>query len=108
MTETRRFLTVCLCALSLSSCRKSPPSSSSLTLALNWLPEPEFGGFYDARERGFYKNRGLEVQIQGGGAGVPVVQMVATGRADFGTVTADDLIMARSRGADLVAVFATF
>jgi NitT/TauT family transport system substrate-binding protein len=108
MTEIRRFLTVCLCALSLSSCRNSTPTSSTLTLALNWLPEPEFGGFYDAREKGFYKSHGLEVQIQGGGAGVPVVQMVATGRADFGTVTADELVMARTRGADLVAVFATF
>jgi NitT/TauT family transport system substrate-binding protein len=47
-------------------------------------------------------------EIQGGGAGVPVLQMVATGRADFGTVGADELITARARGADVVAVFAVF
>jgi NitT/TauT family transport system substrate-binding protein len=44
----------------------------------------------------------------GGGAGVPVVQMVATGRADFGTIGADELLTARAHGADVVAVFATF
>ena len=34
--------------------------------------------------------------------------MVATGRVDFGTVGGDELVNARSRGADVVAVFATF
>ena len=122
----RRAALTLACALSFSAaCHKtttrpadaearsgssSGPSASltSLTLALNWLPEPEFGGFYAAREDGSYKRAGLDVHVQGGGAGVPVVQMVATARADFGTVTADELIMARARGADVVAVFATF
>jgi NitT/TauT family transport system substrate-binding protein len=82
--------------------------AKTITLALNWLPEPEFGGFYAAREDGAYKKAGLDVKVQGGGAGVPVVQMVATARADFGTVTADELVMARAHGGDVVAVFATF
>jgi len=34
--------------------------------------------------------------------------MVATGRADFGTVGADEVITARARGADVVALFAVF
>jgi NitT/TauT family transport system substrate-binding protein len=81
---------------------------TKLTLALNWVPEPEFGGFYAARETGAYRRQGFDVDIRGGGAGVPVIQMVATGRADFGTVGADELVTARARGADVVAVFATF
>ena len=77
-------------------------------LALNWVPEPEFGGFYTGREAGAYTRQGMTLEIQGGGAGVPVLQMVATGRADFGTVGADELITARARGADVVALFAVF
>jgi NitT/TauT family transport system substrate-binding protein len=91
--------------------RESNPEGKAATkvkLALNWVPEPEFGGFYDARERGFYRKHGLEVEVMGGGAGVPVVQMVATGRVDFGTAGGDEIVMARARGADVVAVFATF
>ncbi|MGC4086640.1 MAG: ABC transporter substrate-binding protein [Polyangiaceae bacterium] len=84
------------------------PSEQKLKLALNWVPEPEFGGFYTARESGEYKKRGLDVEILGGGAGVPVLQMVATGRADFGTVGADEVVTGRARGADVVAVFATY
>lgn len=98
-----------------AGCRKSNPGGgeaatapAKVTLALNWVPEPEFGGFYAAREAGDYKQRGLDVEILGGGAGSPVLQMVATGRATFGTVGADELLMGKTRGTDVVAVFASF
>jgi NitT/TauT family transport system substrate-binding protein len=84
------------------------PAQAQVKLALDWVPEPEFGGFYAAREAGAYARHNIAVEIQGGGAGVPVLQMVATGRADFGTVGADELITARARGADVVALFAVF
>ncbi len=87
---------------------RARPAPAAVKLALDWLPEPEFGGFYAARESGAYKTHGILIEIQGGGAGVPVLQMVATGRADFGTVGADELLTARARGADLVALFAVF
>jgi NitT/TauT family transport system substrate-binding protein len=91
--------------------RSSSGSGSRLTsvkLALNWVPEPEFGGFYAGRDTGAFRKEGLDLEILGGGAGVPVAQMVATGRADFGVVGADDLISARASGADILPLFATF
>lgn len=84
------------------------PALAKVVLALDWVPEPEFGGFYAGREDGAYARHGIATEIQGGGAGVPVLQMVATGRADFGTVGADELVTARARGADVVALFAVF
>jgi NitT/TauT family transport system substrate-binding protein len=83
-------------------------SPSKVTLALNWVPEPEFGGFYAGREGKDYAKHGVDIEILGGGAGFPVLQMVATGRADFGTVGGDELVIGRARGADVVAVFATY
>jgi len=111
------FLTLSVCFA--SGCgRKAQPGAGpqdagaaaevAVKLALDWVPEPEFGGFYAGREGGAYKRHGIGIEIQGGGAGVPVLQMVATGRADFGTVGADELLTARARGADLVALFAVF
>jgi NitT/TauT family transport system substrate-binding protein len=93
---------------SAASAASATQAVSEVKLALNWVPEPEFGGFYAAREDGAFARHHLKVEIQGGGAGVPVLQMVATGRADFGTVGADELITARARGADVVALFAVF
>jgi NitT/TauT family transport system substrate-binding protein len=83
-------------------------ATTQVKLQLDWVPEPEFGGFYAARDGGAYKGERLEVQIQGGGAGVPVVQMVATGKVDFGVAGADEVLTARARGADIVPVFAVF
>lgn len=77
-------------------------------LALNWKPEPEFGGFYAAESNGAYKKNGLEVEIIPGGSGTPVVQMIAAGKVDFGIVSADEVVIARSRGADVVALFAVY
>ena len=37
-----------------------------------------------------------------------MLQIVAGGQADFGIVGADDVVLARSRGVDVVAVFASF
>jgi NitT/TauT family transport system substrate-binding protein len=120
MNPKARPLAVALVAIlaSLGGCSKRSAAGlgagdaamvgTKVTLALNWVPEPEFGGFYAARETGAYRRQGFDVDIRGGGAGVPVLQMVATGRADFGTVGADELVTARARGADVVAVFATF
>lgn len=84
------------------------PGKTKVKLVLNWVPEPEFGGFYAAREIGSYEKQGLEVEIMGGGAGVPVVQMVAGGQADFGISGADEVLTAKARGADIVAVYAIY
>ncbi|WP_437574099.1 ABC transporter substrate-binding protein [Sorangium sp. So ce887] len=82
--------------------------AAKVKLALNWVPEPEFGGFYAAREAGAFAKEGLEVEILGGGAGVPVVQMVAGGQVDFGLSGADEVLTARARGADVLPLFAVF
>jgi len=90
-----------LAACSNSASSKSPPK---IRLALNWKPEPEFGGFYAAP----FTSHGLDVEILPGGAGTPTVQMVGAGSAEFGIVEADELIVARARGNDVVALFAVF
>lgn len=84
------------------------PALTKVKLALNWVPEPEFGGFYAAREGGAFARQGLEVEILGGGAGVPVMQMVATGQVDFGIAGADEILTARARGVDVLPLFAVY
>ena len=113
----RTFVSSLLVTLALGCTDKTAAPSSGapgaaaatqVKLQLDWVPEPEFGGFYAARDGGAYKGEKLDVQIQGGGAGVPVVQMVATGKVDFGVAGADEVLTARARGADIVPVFAIF
>jgi NitT/TauT family transport system substrate-binding protein len=91
-----------------SKSRPAPRGTAHYVLALDWVPEPEFGGVYAARETGAFQRNHLDVDIRGGGAGVPVVQMVASGKADIGVVGADEVLSGRLHGADVKAVFATF
>ena len=86
----------------------APAPRTAVKLQLDWVPEPEFGGFYAARDEGAFKKEGLDVELAGGGTGVPVVQMVATGEAELGVVGADEVLIARARGADVVPVFAVY
>jgi len=102
-----------LCCL--AACKKAEPPGAAangglrtVKLALNWVPENEFGGFYAAREKGYFRDAGLDVNIQAGGAGAPVLQQVATGQVEFGIVGADEVLLGRARGADIVPVWATF
>lgn len=78
-----------------------------LRVALNWKPEPEFGGLYEAQRTGAFEKRNLAVEITGG-PGAPVVQMVDAGKVEFGIAAADEVLVARDRGTDIVAVFATY
>ena len=96
----RAFLKTVPALALLTACSKS----ADLKLALNWKPEPEFGGFYAAP----YSKYGLAVDILPGGSGTPTVQMVGAGSVDFGIVSADEIILARSHGNDVVALFAVF
>ena len=94
-----------------AGCRRTAPTDTATTktkVQLNWVAEPEFGGIYAARESGAYKRAGLDVEIVAGAAGTPVLQIVASGQADFGVVSADDVVLARARGVDIVAVLASF
>ncbi len=98
----------------LVGCKKGSSSSTGggggtkVKVQLNWVPEPEFGGIYAAREGGLYKKAGLDVDVIGGGPSSPVVQLVAAGQADFGVAAAEDVVVARARKIDIVAIYATF
>ena len=79
-----------------------------VSLQLNWKPEPQFGGFYAAQHEGFFAEHGLGVEVVSGGVGTPTVQMVAAGKVPFAVVSADEVILSRSNGADVVAHFAVY
>ena len=112
----RRLFCVLLLASGLVGCKPSSPTTiepgeesgqqQKVTLALNWFPEAEHGGYYAALVNGHYREEGLDVEIQPGGPGVPVIQNVATGRVMFGIANADQVLVGRDKEADVVALLA--
>ena len=103
----RRGLGVVL-AMQLAGCKADAPGhGKALTLTLDWVPEPEFGGFYAAREAGAFGKHGLDVEIKPRGQG-ETWKLVAQGTTDFATTAADQVLIAREQGADVVAIFAVY
>ena len=102
--ETNRALAAG--ALGLLACG-APDPEPGLSLALNWKPEPEFGGIFEAERIGALAKRDLAVE-RTGGPGAPVVQMVTARQVSFGIASADEVVLARDRGSDVVAIFATY
>lgn len=97
--------------LALVGCnRPEQPAASTedkplrMRVQLDWLPEIESGGYYQAQARGYYAAQGLAVEILPGGPGVPIKDIVADGRADVGATDGNGVIVAISRGLPLVIV----
>lgn len=101
----------CVLFLGLVWCTQSLAQSGAqpLVLALNWKPEPQFGGFYAAQEKGYFRKNNLDVKIVEGGSGTPTIQMLQAGKVDYAIVSADEVVIAHARGAgNIVALFATY
>ncbi|MCC3372690.1 ABC transporter substrate-binding protein [Cohnella sp. REN36] len=91
-----------------SAASETPKDLVKSTLVLNWFAEPEHGGNFAAVAKGFYKDAGLDLTIQNGGPSVSSSQIVASGKADFGMVNADDVLVARQEGIPIVAIATAF
>ncbi|MCA9138035.1 MAG: ABC transporter substrate-binding protein [Planctomycetales bacterium] len=73
---------------------------------LNWKPESEHGGLYQALAEGAYQKAGIDVTIQPGGPAAPIGPELELGRSQFAIANADDVIIFRQQGMDVVAVMA--
>jgi NitT/TauT family transport system substrate-binding protein len=76
----------------------------AVTLVLQWEPQAQFAGYYMALEKGFYEDRGLDVEILPGGPAVDSVAALRSGEADFATAFLTGAIAAAGQGVPLVDI----
>ncbi|MFK8111448.1 MAG: ABC transporter substrate-binding protein [Rubripirellula sp.] len=81
-------------------------SKTQAVVQLNWYPEAEHGGVYQAAADGTYADANLDITIQPGGRATPVAPELELGRVQFAFANADDVIVYRREGLDVVAVLA--
>ena len=60
------------------------PPLEKVSLQLIWKHQFEFAGFYAAIEKGFYRDRGLDVELREYENGLDVLDEVLSGRATYG------------------------
>jgi len=73
-------------------------------LILQWEPQTQFAGYYMALEKGFYRERGLDVEIVPGGPAIDSIAYLESGRAEFATAFLTGAIAAAADGTPVVAV----
>jgi NitT/TauT family transport system substrate-binding protein len=77
---------------------------TDVSIQLKWLPQAQFMGYYVAKDKGFYDEVGLNVNIVSGGGDIGETTAVNTGQVDFGVTWVSNLIAANAGGMDLVEV----
>jgi ABC-type nitrate/sulfonate/bicarbonate transport system substrate-binding protein len=87
----------------------APPARAvdSVTLQLKWKHQFQFGGYYAALEKGFYRDAGLDVQIREGGPDVDPAKALASGEPDFGVCTSS-VLLDRANGRNIVVLAVIF
>ncbi len=55
-----------------------------VSFGLNWVPEAEHCGFFQARATGLYERAGLDVELRPGNPNVNMPLLVASGELDMG------------------------
>lgn len=76
-----------------------------VNFALDWMPNTNHTGIYVAKEKGYFEEAGLDVDILLPGE-VGSGQLVASRKADFGINYQESLMMARNEGLPLVSITA--
>ncbi|MGB3750504.1 MAG: transporter substrate-binding domain-containing protein, partial [Arcobacteraceae bacterium] len=78
-----------------------------VTLQLSWFDQFQFAGYYIAKEKGFYKELGLDVEIKPFQFGIDIPKEVDNNTIDF-AIGRENLILERASHKNIVALYALF
>src|ERR1700692_1301639 len=99
-----------IAGLALALLAPSVPAAAgeSVNLILNWAPTADHSPFYYAKAQGWYEKAGIDLTIEvGKGSGVSACK-VGSGGAPFGIADLATMLVAKSKGADDVALMSIY
>ncbi len=82
----------------------SAVAQDKMTLQLKWVTQAQFAGYYVAKDKGFYKDVGLDVTIKPGGPDVNPSQVIAGGGADVIVDWMPSALATREKGVPLINI----
>src|SRR5207245_11351704 len=81
-------------------------STQKVTLTLDWTPNPDHVGFYDARDTGLFARAGLDVTIRTPSDPTAPLKLVAVGTTDLAVSYEPEVFLAAEKKLPVVAVAA--
>ena len=101
-------LAICLAAAVSLAALSTAQAADKVTLQLKWVTQAQFAGYYVAKDKGFYKEAGLDVTIKPGGPDVAPPQVIAGGGADVVIDWMPSALASREKGVPLVNIAQPF
>src|SRR5580704_16001023 len=68
---------------------------------LSWLPTGQYAFIYSARQLGFFKRRGIDLDISRGFGSLAAIQAVSTGQFDIGGAQTGAILLSIIEGGNL-------
>jgi NitT/TauT family transport system substrate-binding protein len=97
-----------LSAIALAAASIGAQAQDKLTLQLKWVTQAQFAGYYVAKDKGFYKEAGLDVTIKAGGPDINPSQVIAGGGADVIVDWMPSALATREKGVPIVNIAQVF
>ena len=107
MRKVVALLAAVLAATALTACGgggAEPGAPERATLVLDFQPNAVHAGIYAALAEGYYRDAGIDLDVQEPSASTDAPKLLGAGRADFAILDIHDLGLARERGLDVVGV----
>ena len=104
----RRNITTLILAASMGMVSTMTLAADEVTLQLKWVTQAQFAGYFVAKDKGFYKDEGLDVTIKPGGPDVAPPQVIAGGGADVVIDWMPSALASREKGLALVNIAQPF
>ncbi|HEY0879492.1 MAG TPA: ABC transporter substrate-binding protein [Zeimonas sp.] len=76
-----------------------------LDFVLNWVPGGDHAPYYYAKQLGWYEKEGIELNLEPGKGSAIATQKVGAGANPIGLADMAGVLVAKSKGADTVAVY---
>ncbi|CAJ1316724.1 ABC transporter substrate-binding protein [Paenibacillus nuruki] len=80
----------------------------TVKLQLKWVPQAQFAGYFVAKDKGYYEQEGLNVEILPGGPDIVPEQQVAGGSADIGVDWVGSLLTSQEQEMPLIQIAQIF
>ena len=80
-------------------------AEQKLDFILNWVPGGDHAPYYYAKKMGWYKDAGIDLNLEPGKGSAVAVQKVAAGADQLGLADMANALALRGKGADTVGVF---
>ena len=105
MHLVRRFATIVGLAAAASLTALPVQAQQKVDFILNWVPGGDHAPFYYAKKMGWYKDAGIDLNIEPGRGSAPAVQKVGAGANQMGIADLANALVGRSKGANTVGVY---